>query len=262
MTVAVASSARRPSPIVQVIGVTRTPRHLYYFNGAGPWPGVTVVTDVLDKPALAHWQREQVALAAIEHAERLVVDRMAGNTEAAVAFLLATRNEGTNARDRGSRIHRVLEAILRREFVAVGAADQGAVAGARAWLNERDVEPLEIEAYLINETEGYGGTCDLIAQIAGVTWLLDWKTSKSVASPDGRVYDDMRLQLAAYSRAEFIARTGDPGRYELPAIERFGILHVTDGGTRLYPADVTEDDWTTFRACLWIYGWHQKAKSA
>ncbi len=23
-------------------GVVRTPRHLYYFNGEGPWPGVIV----------------------------------------------------------------------------------------------------------------------------------------------------------------------------------------------------------------------------
>jgi hypothetical protein len=71
------------------VGVVRTPRHLYYFNGAGPWPGVTTVTDVLDKPALTKWHRTQVAEAAIAHAERLVADRDAGNTEAAIAFLLA-----------------------------------------------------------------------------------------------------------------------------------------------------------------------------
>jgi hypothetical protein len=64
-----------------------------------------------------------------------------------------------------------------------------------------------------------------------------------VAWPSGAVYDEMRLQLAAYSRAEFIAKVADPERYPLPAIERFGILHVTDGGTRLYEADVTENDW-------------------
>jgi hypothetical protein len=69
------------------------------------------------------------------------------------------------------------------------------------------------------------------------------------------VYADMRLQLVAYQRAEFIARIGDAERHPVPPIERCGILHVTDSGTRLFPADVTEDDWTTFRACLWIHGW-------
>lgn len=242
-------------------GVVRTPKHLYYFNGAGPWPGVTTVTDILDKPALTRWHRTQVAEAAIANAERLLADRESGNVEAAVAYLLAIRTEGTNGRERGTRIHAALESVLRREPIAVEDRDMPAVAGARAWLNEHKVRPLEVEAYLIHETLGYGGTCDLIAEIDGETWLLDWKSSKSVAWPNGDVYDEMRLQLAAYSRAEFSARIGDPERYPLPEITRFGILHVTDVGTRLYPADVTEADWTAFRACLNLWGW-KKAKSA
>src|SRR5689334_5633181 len=55
---------RRATSQIPEVGVYRTPRHLYYFNGQGPWPGVTTVTDVLDKPALVKWKREQVALAA------------------------------------------------------------------------------------------------------------------------------------------------------------------------------------------------------
>jgi hypothetical protein len=213
------------------------------------------VTDVLDKPALTKWHREQVAQAAVTHADRLVVDRDAGNLEAAVAFLLNVRTEGTNSRERGTRIHAALESVLRREPVAVEDRDTPAVAGARAWLNEHHVQPIEVEAFLINETAGYGGTCDLIAEIDGETWLLDWKSSKSVAWPNGNVYDEMRLQLAAYARAEFIARPGDPDRYQLPEITRHGIVHVTDGGTKLYPADVNEADWTAFRAALYLYGW-------
>ncbi len=242
-------------------GVVRTPTHLYYFNGAGPWPGVTTVTDVLDKPALVKWKREQVAQAAIAHAERLLADREAGNADAAVAFLLAVRDEGRNSRERGSRIHAALEAVLRREQIVVDARDRAAIDGARTWLNERKVQPIEVEAYLINETVGFGGTCDLIAEIEGEVWLLDWKTSKTVAWANGKVYDELRLQLAAYARAEFIARLGDPERYQLPEITRYGIVHVTDGGTRLYPAEVTEADWITFRACLWIHGW-RKARAA
>ena len=236
-------------------GVVRTPRHLYYFNGAGPWPGVTTVTDVLDKPALTKWHRTQVAEAAIANAERLLSDRESGNVEAAVAYLLAIRTEGTNSRERGTRIHAALESVLRREPLAVEDRDMPAVAGARAWLNQHNVTPLEVEAFLINETHGYGGTCDLIAEIDGEVWLLDWKTSKSVAWPNGKVYDEMRLQLAAYANAEFSAKVGDPERYPLPAITRFGILHVTDGWTKLYPADVTDKDWTAFRAALYLYSW-------
>jgi hypothetical protein len=230
---------------------------LYYFNGAGPWPGVTTVTDVLDKPALTKWHKTQVAEAALTHAERLLSDRDAGNGEAAVAFLLAVRNEGTNGRERGTRIHAALEGVLRHEPTDIDPRDVPAIDGARAWLNQSGIKPLEVEAFLIHETLGYGGTCDLIAEIDGEVWLLDWKSSKSVAWPDGRVYDEMRLQLAAYARAEFIARPADPERYPVPAITRYGIVHVTDAGTRLYPADVTEKDWTAFRACLLLHGWRK-----
>lgn len=242
-------------PTTPTVGVVRTPRHLYYFNGAGPWPGVTTVTDVLDKPALTRWKREQVARGAIRNAERLITDRDAGDEAAAIAYLLALRDEGMNGRDRGSRIHATLEAVLRRESPEVDPRDAPAVNGARTWLNETGVQPLEVEAFLIHETIGYGGTCDLIAEIAGEIWLLDWKTSKSVAWANGKVYDEMRLQLAAYANAEFIARPGDPVRHPVPVIERFGIVHVTDAGTRLYPAEVTERDWNAFRAALYLYAW-------
>ncbi len=236
-------------------GVVRTPRHLYYFNGEGPWPGVTSVTGILDKPALTRWHREQVAQAAIVHAERLIEDRDRGEIDAAVSYLLNLRDEGTFGRDRGTRIHAALESVLRREPYELDPRDEPAIAGARLWLNENHIRPIEVEAFLINDAQGYGGTVDLIAEIGGEIWLLDWKTSKSVAWPDGRVYDEMRLQLAAYSHAGFIAKVGDPEQYPMPVIARFGIVHVTDGGTKLYPAEVTEEDWTAFRAALYLYGW-------
>ncbi len=253
MTVTIAN--RRPAPTVPVTGVHRTPRHLYYFDGAGPWPGVTTVTDVLDKPALTKWHRTQVAEAAIANAERLLADRESGNTEAAVAYLLAIRTEGTNSRERGTRIHAAAESILRREPFAIDPRDTAEVEGIRSWLNTKRPTVLAVEAFLIHETLGYGGTCDLIAEIDGEVWILDWKSSKSVAWPDGRVYDEMKLQLSAYARAEFIAQVNDATRYPVPPITRYGIVHVTSGGTRLYPADVTDTDWEAFQSCLRLYQW-------
>jgi hypothetical protein len=239
-------------------GPRRTKNHQYYFNGEGPWPGVTTITGVLDKPPLVNWKMNQVALAAIEQAERLIEDRESGKTEAAVKYLTTL---STTAMDRGSRIHGSIEQILRREPVEVDPRDEAAVQGARAWLNQQATEhalrPLHVEAYLIHATLRYGGTLDLIAEIDGEVWLLDWKTGKSVARPSGDVYSDHRLQLAAYAHAEFIAKPGDPKEYPLPTINRFGIVHVTDGGTRLYEADVTERDWIAFRACLNLWDWRR-----
>jgi hypothetical protein len=58
------------------------------------------------------------------------------------------------------------------------------------------------------------------------------------------------------------ARVGDPERHPLPAIQRFGLVHVTDGGTRLYEADVTERDWIAFRACLNLWDWQRNGGKA
>lgn len=258
MTIA---ATRKAAGGVPGVGAYRTPRHLYYFDGEGPWPGATTVTDVLDKPALVTWKRKQVALAALEHAERLVIDREAGNAEAAVAFLMATRNTGDDGRNRGSRIHTAIEGILRHKSPVVSPEDMSAAEGARSWLNQQALEhglrSLEIESYVINPTLGYGGTVDLIAEIDGEVWLLDWKSGASVAWPNGRVYDEMRLQLAAYAHGEFVARPADPTRYPMPAITRYGIVHVTDSGTRLYDAEVSEDDWIAFRAALYLHQWRK-----
>ena len=43
---------------------------------------------------------------------------------------------------------------------------------------------------------------------------------------------------------------------------RFGTVHVTDGGTRLYEADVTERDWIAFRACLNLWDWQKNGGKA
>ena len=51
-------------------------------------------------------------------------------------------------------------------------------------------------------------------------------------------------------------------RHPLPAVTRFGIVHVTDGGTRLYEADVTERDWIAFRACLNLWDWQKNGGKA
>jgi hypothetical protein len=260
---ATATPTRRSPAATRAEGVVRTARHLYYFNGAGPWPGVTSITRVLDAPALTNWKLGEVARSAVENAERLIADREAGKTDAAVKYLTTL---STSAMDRGSRIHGNIESILRREPFTPDPRDADAVAGARAWLNQQvrkhGLRPLEVEAYLINEALGYGGTLDLVAELDGEVWLLDWKTGKSVATPDGTVYADHRLQLAAYAHAGFIARVGDPTRYPLPAVTRFGIVHVTDGGTRLYEADVTERDWIAFRACLNLWDWQKNGGKA
>ena len=203
----------------------------------------------------------QVAQAAIAGAERLIEDREAGKVDAAVKYLTTL---STTAMDRGSRIHASIEQILRREPASIDPRDEAAVAGARAWLTPRSASTASgrsrsrrsspRDPRLRRDVRPHRG-----ARRRGLAPGLE--DGSSVATPDGTVYRDHRLQLAAYANAEFIARPNDPERYPLPAITRYGIVHVTDGGTRLYEAAVTPRDWIAFRACLALHAW-SKEKAA
>jgi hypothetical protein len=246
---------------VPATGAHRTGRHRYFFNGTGDWPSVTTVTGVLDKPALTRWQRETAIRQTLAHFDQLIEDVERGDTDAAVAYVMNLRNEGDTARERGSRVHAAVEASLKGEAYMADETDLPLIDGAVAWMRESNVRPIETEALLFNPSEGYAGTADLFAEIGGDVWLLDWKTSKSVADSKGRVWDEMRLQLAAYAHASFIARENDSTQYPVPQATKFGIVHVTADGSRLYPASVTDEDWEAFRACLRLYLW-KGAKAA
>lgn len=60
------------------------------------------------------------------------------------------------------------------------------------WFYEQKVKPLYIEQELIDKKLGLIGHCDLIGEINGHNYLIDFKTSKKI----GKSYP---LQLAAYS---------------------------------------------------------------
>ena len=219
---------------------------------------------MLDAPALTYWKMNQVAQAAIAGAERLIEDREAGKVDAAVKYLttLSTTRDGPRLADPRRRSSRSSGGSRS----TIDPRDEAAVAGARAWLNaqvrEHGLRPLEVEAFLLHETLGYGGTCDLIAELDGEVWLLDWKTGSSVATPDGTVYRDHRLQLAAYANAEFIARVNDPER--LPAARRSPATGSSTSPTAARGCTRRPSpprDWIAFRACLALHGW-SKEKAA
>ena len=61
-----------------------------------------------------------------------------------------------------------------------------------SWLQEVKAKPLHIEPKLEDKKLGLCGHADLIAEIDGTNWVLDWKTSKKVSLT-------YPLQLSAYA---------------------------------------------------------------
>ena len=105
---------------------------------------------------------------------------------------------------------------------------------------------------------GYGGTYDLLMMIDGELWLIDIKTGKGID------YPEYRLQLAGYRWADSIIIPGNPTAYDMPNIERTGILHLRpDAGYKdgycLYDIPTTyESDYLTFLGLLEAYKWKQR----
>jgi hypothetical protein len=139
--------------------------HKPYFNAAGQRiPGTTTITGLLHKPALVAW------------ANRMGLDG------------IDTGKYIREAGDVGTLAHHIIEQHLRDKPLETDAfsADQITMASnaARsffAWIKEHNVTPRLIEARLISERYGYGGTVDTFGIVDGIDSVLwDYKTSNGV----------------------------------------------------------------------------------
>lgn len=226
-------AAFRQSQIVQV-GLTRDAKHNYYLDGQGPIPSVTTVLRIVDKSGpLVGWAKRITAEAAIDNRADLEKWYELGGRDGAVGLLTkATDTLRDRAATQGTDIHALAEAITLGHEVTVTDEQAPFVAAYRAWMADFEPSFLAAEEMVCSELHGYAGTLDAIVEIAGETWLLDYKTSKGV-------YSETALQLAAYGAADFIGRAGDPTRYALPKIDQYGVLHLRPEGYELVPFDLT-----------------------
>ena len=237
------------------VGLCRDEYHRYFFNGAGPLVSVTTVAKVLYSFPLERWKLEGVARRALRDLYIIRPLRYRGDEEAAIRLLLDSKDESVKARDRGTAFHALAESTNNGAPPASPDGLAGETVGYLRWVDEAKPKWMAVEAMVASSKYGFGGTLDGIAEIDGTVWLIDLKTSKSVAGKYWKVWRDMRMQLAAYAGAEFVGRPGDPNKYRLPAIERYGIVHVTASGTRLVEAAVTRADWLAFLQALSLHRW-------
>lgn len=239
---------------VKSIGLIMTDDHRYYWNGKGPYPSVTTVLKVLDKPAVTNWIARETARAAFHHPTE-------GRTEDDyISFLVAQPRERTDiAAKLGSSVHLLADMASRSPQDGPGGFEIPSEAlpyleAFRGFLGRYSASSIiSSEKAVLNLSDGYAGTYDLIMQIAGALWLIDIKTSKGY-------YPEYALQLAGYGHAEWIALPGDPTLYPMPSIQRYGVLHLRpdtypDTGWRLVEYSVTDRDYLAFLAALDIYQW-------
>lgn len=244
---------------VPAIGLHRTPKHEYYFNGDGPYPGVTGVLGIIDKPALVEWAKRETAECAVRNWDLLDGMRGVGGDALMVDWLKRIPDHvRDNAANRGTRIHAAADAYVRGEPVDVSAEEMPFLDAYRRFLEERKVRIVAAELAVIGSVPGlgrYGGTGDIWAQLddSPEGWMLDIKTSKGA-------YKETAMQLAAYAYGDFGAFPGDAQAYQLPPVDRFGVVHIRpdvypDTGYRLIEYDVTGETFAAFCAAYRLAAW-------
>ena len=220
--------------------VTYSVNRMGYTIDGRQYRRVTTLLNGIPKPALLPWGIKSVANYAWEHRE---VWTQLPKTDAIKALKQAPYTIRDDAGDRGTAVHETLEALLSDKPMPENLnEDEQACADAAAdFLAQRDSTHLATELTVFNDTIGYAGTLDLWEiDREGVSWILDYKTSKS------GVFPDMAVQQVAYQRAEWalVKATPVPGGESSVAkvipwspefAQHLGIVHVSPEGAVLHP---------------------------
>jgi len=235
---------------------------------------------------LVWWARRGAATIAVNRR-----DVWAGMTPGEASDWIARRHEANAKvnRDNGSTVHDALEQWALTgtrpagsDLRMVGDADPKMVGlmldQADAWLQQAQPDYLAAELTVYSPTRGYAGTLDAIARVAGVPFLIDYKTHYDSWDRDGRPRrpypEQVALQLVAYQRAEWAAlfrarrveRSFYPRYYALSAAERdqsiavppveAGLcVYITPEHCHAYPVLLDDRAWRAFLHAIDVYRW-------
>jgi hypothetical protein len=223
---------------------------LYVWDG-GEYPGVTSVVGMLPKPALQYWAAKKVAEAAVERGKV---------TERDINWLKAAPKRDLNqAANKGSSVHDTLDRLVNGEPVDIPDDERGFIDGFHQFCDRYNPEFLKTEETVHGEYGEYGycGSFDAIISIAGETWLIDFKTTRSGVHPE------VAIQLAAYANAHSIIHP-DGSSEPMSKIDRFGVLWLRPEEWAFVELGVTQDPednmFKTFGALLGAWHWENRFK--
>jgi hypothetical protein len=236
--------------------VTRDDAHNYYAGSdLGPYPSVTTVVGMLDKPLLRGWVRR--------HAIEQVLGNLDGfDNEDVDAFEAHVTRAALKKAELGNRVHKAIERYVKALLVERAKYPDSKVTPVFGQLGDdlryqfgefqkferlKRVEWLESELLLVSPRLGVGGTADALAVVPDRNnerkrTLVDFKTGS-------RTWVEHVLQLAGYTA--MIEET----RPDLMP-EAWGILHLADGEPYdWHPVTITALDIATFRLLIDVYGY-------
>lgn len=212
--------------------------HTYYIDGVKVDGVTTILGKGLPKPGLVTWSARCAADEAVDHWDELAQLPVSERRE---RLIQAPNNDRDTAGIKGTRVHALADKLAQGQQVAVPEDIAGHVDACVRFLDDFDVKAVLTETSVISKQWRYGGTLDLVAEIDGKTWLLDWKTNRS--GP----YGDVAFQLAAYRYADLWQHSDSWA--EPLAVDECGVVWLRADGYDLYPFEAGRD---VFRQFLYI----------
>jgi hypothetical protein len=217
----------------------------YYKDAAGHRiPGVTTMLgDGVPKPALINWAANATAEYAVDNWDSLSELQPSARLKELQG---ARYSVSDKAKKRGTEVHRYAEKLVKGEQVQ-GIPDElrGHTEAYVRFLDKFEVDPILVEATIVNYRYGYAGTLDLICELTAADGqrrrlLLDAKTNEK------GIFGETALQLAAYRYAEFYL---DDAGVEQPMIEvdGCGAVLISSTDAQLIPCKAGPDQMRSFR---------------
>jgi len=227
--------------------------HGYTLDGE-KLPGVTtILSDGLAKPALVNWAARTVAGYALDNWDDLAGMKPSERLKVLEGAHYADRDA---AGKRGTEVHKLGQKLIHGEKVTVPDELAGHVESYVRFLDDFDVEPVFVEAPVVNYQWKYAGTMDLGARLRGLgLQALDLKTARSGVFPDNA------LQLAGYRFCDqYMDEAGE--MRDMPKFDGAAVVHVRADGYSLVPVDAGPDVHRYFLYCKQLWQWaNERSKS-
>jgi hypothetical protein len=217
----------------------------YYKDGNGHRiPGVTTILgDGVPKPALINWAANATADYAVDHWDELAEMQPSERLSTLRGARYASMDK---ARKRGTEVHKYAERLVKGEQVQ-GIPDElrGHVEAYVRFLDKFEVDPILVEATVVNYRFGYAGTLDLVAELTDSDGerriiLLDAKTNEK------GIWGETALQLGAYRYAEKYVDTNGTEQDMIP-VTGCGAILISSEDAQLIPCTAGPEQFKEFR---------------
>jgi hypothetical protein len=233
-----------------------------YFDGKRWLPSVTgICGKVEDKGGLLIWHADETAKCAIEEAAELSRLRRLEDDDAAFEWL---RKAPDRKRDKatvsGSDLHDVADRMLSGQDVPeyLHPDVKTMAEHVLAFMRDFRVTVLHSEVRLAHRTMGYCGTTDqlgIVPQYGDVPVTIDWKTSSSMYEKPKFSHGKNAMQLAPYSRAEFMFWDDKTEADMIEVNQDVGlIVMIRPEGYKVYDYDLVRA-WPQFIRAFDNYHW-------